>query len=206
MVFRRRTFRRKRRFVRKRYVKRKRFIPRPIGRSHRFVRGVLLGTVSSAAAATTYAAYSFALSDVPNYTEFTNLFDEYRISKVILTFVPQCMTTTSNPIYTTSWLIYVVDKDDASTPTSYTSLQEYPKHKVLSANRRFYVSFRPRFSTEVYASPATTGYGSRTGWLDCSNAGIPHYGFKLAMGLSGTAGAFSYAVFAKYVIDCHGVR
>ena len=46
--------------------------------------------------------FTFALADLPNYTEFTTLFDQYRINAVKLTFIPRLSSADSNPLATVS--------------------------------------------------------------------------------------------------------
>lgn len=200
-----RKYRRRRVYRKKRRVRRTRRVPRPLGRSQRFLRTSYLGTIAPGASAPTYDAYDFKLSDLPDYTEFTNLFDEYYIYKISLMFIPMRTQLNTNPASTVPWFIYAVDKDDSAPVTSYDALLQYPAVKITQMTKKVYVTFRPRFSSVVYNTAVTSGYGSRTGWLDCSNASIPHFGFKYGID-SATLNQYQYVVWCKYTILCRGVR
>lgn len=199
----------KKRYYRRRrkIVKRKRKMPlfRPLGRNTVVTRGVFLGNLTSSTVPT-FSSYQFALSDLPNNSEFTNLFDEYRILKVSIMFIPYLISTNTSANNPVPIFAYVVDKDDAGTPSSLNDLLQYPACKVQSVLRRASVKFVPRISAAVYGGPATTSYGSKVMWLDCSNSGVPHYGLKVHIG-STTAGAvFGHQIYAKYTIGLRGVR
>lgn len=161
-------------------------------------------------------ALSFNLASLPNATEFTNLFDQYKIMKVKLDFIP-FGDTVNLPISTMSGstslvspggpLITAIDYDDNTTPGAASDLLQYQNSKVTPVPRRLKMSLRPKFATEVYRSATTTGYGARSGWLDTDYANIPHYGVKYYMNApSAVSSSFSYQVWAEMVIAVKGVN
>lgn len=201
----------KKRYFKKRTVKRKRAmrkgrVPRPLGRPSLITRGLFYTGITSPAAVPAYYGYEFKLSDLPDYTEFTNLFDEYRILRIKLYFIPSIHTQNNNNSYLVPWFLTAVDKDDASAPASYSAMLQYPGCKISTMQRKHYVSFSPRVATAVYGGPATTSYGSKSMYLDCGSPGVPHYGLKIGVGNSLTAGIYGYHIFAKYVVSFRGVR
>jgi len=132
----------------------------------------------------------FQLSDVINYTDFTTLFDSYRITKVdyymqLLTnpegFVEVPTGLTNKGVeawYPVMW--YVLDDDDSTVPTL-AQLREKQgvRRKVLKPNQMIKFSIYPKFQKQTYAGPGgLVGYGPATGWLDCADSGVPHYGIK----------------------------
>jgi len=54
---------------------------------HFFKRHVDLGTITLSSAGITTQGYSFQLDEVPNYTEFTALYDQYKLSAVAIKFI-----------------------------------------------------------------------------------------------------------------------
>jgi len=175
-------------------------------RSFKFVRHYYIGTINSAAAVPVFGSIATALSFLPNSSEFTNLFDEYKITKLQLSFTPIKIQNNVDVAYTVPDFLTFVDKDDSAIPISINEFLQSPGMRLSTANRRHYQTLIPKFAATVYNTAITSGYGSRTGWLDCANPDIPHYGLKYYMGPSAIASAFSMQVFAKVTLLCRGVR
>jgi len=188
----------------KRYPKKQ--IQKPLGNVYRFVRSAYVTTLSSLAAATSYFAFSFKLSDLPNYTEFTQLFDEYKISKLQYKFLPGALTQNTLTTIATPTFMYAIDKDDATVPTSLDTLLQYPGVKIRNMDRGFTVSFVPRVAATFYNTAVTSAYGSTVHYLDAANDGVPHYGIHGGFGRSLIAGAYTYDVYVKVWVHCRGVR
>ena len=158
-------------------------------------------------------ALTFALSSLPSASEFTALFDQYKITGVKLDFIP-FGDTVNVPITgsgTTSLmspggpLILAADYDDDSTPAAASNLLEYQACKVIPVPRRHRMYIKPKFATEIY-NGVTTGYGARSGWLDCANSGVTHYGVKYWMNApSALSSSYSYQVWATMYFACKGV-
>ncbi len=51
---------------------------------YRFVRSAFFATITGSTTVDTLGAFKFTLADLPDYGEFTNLFDQYRISALNL--------------------------------------------------------------------------------------------------------------------------
>jgi len=165
-------------------------------------------------------SFGFTLGDLPNVTEFSNLFDNYRINMIKftikLTNVPEAYYTSnatgisSANIYPTIWMVR--DHDDSSTATV-AQLKEFAgvKHQVLRPNKEISFIVRPSVLTQLYRTAVTTGYGlSYKQWLDMAQTDIRHYGVKFAIDFEGFAPpvgtAYSWTVNAKYYFQCKGTR
>lgn len=125
----------------------------------------------------TTKAYSHSLSDLPNYTEFTSLFDQYKITGIKVKCYPrtdEVVTAGSS----SSFLYYAIDYDDANAPGA-TDLQQYQNCKTVRGDRPFYFYFVPRVANAVYSGSAFTSYGNTRQWIDAASSGVPHYGWKL---------------------------
>lgn len=128
-------------------------------------------------------ALSFSLNQLPNVTEFTQLFDQYRINKVVLKFLPvinQINVDANSNNMIVPFFYTVIDYDDGSAPTSGADLQQYASCKVVSANKPFTRVVIPRTSTPVYRSGVSAAYLSNNArqWIDCNYVDVPHYGVK----------------------------
>lgn len=178
----------KRRFIKRRGFRRYRRTGRRSGRVLHIKRAANVTVVTTTAGSVEYnGAAQFALSDTFNVSEFTSLFDQYRLNCVLLKFIPDYQlenTQTGGNIQNVPHLHWVIDSTDA-TVEPVASLVQYQRYHVTRFNRIVTIKLYPRFSMEIYKSPTNTSYGmgSRKVWLDCtsSGAGVPHYGIKFAV-------------------------
>lgn len=129
----------------------------------------------------------FQMADV---TEFTNLFDRYRIAGYKLTFIP----TWNNADVTAGTarlptFHYTYDIDSAQIPSNFNDIVERTNVKSFQITKPFSMYVRnPGVDISAYGG-VSSGYAvvKRSPWLDCSNANILHYGFKWAiLGYTGT--------------------
>lgn len=171
---------------------------------------------------TQHHAAEFMLNQLPNYTEFTNLYDQYKITKIVCKLIPMLngngnvpvayaqtdtVSSPSNP----GLLISVLDYDDA-TPLSligdYLQYQNVRKQPAIM-NRTHTRVIVPRVRKNVLQGgggdmPAMIG---KPGWIDCQYANIPHYGLKLFLDTH-TGGAFAqtYQLMTTFYVKFKNVR
>ncbi len=187
---------------------------RPMSMSRRpkfytFTRSVSKGTVI-ASQFEEVKAFQFALSDLPGYTDFTGLFDQYRILEIMLEFIPVTVpfgASTSSTAYPS--IHSIIDLDDANLPASVDELRQYGSHQVVPNQKYFRRVFTPRWPIAAY-SGAFTSYAQNDvrQWLDVASPGVIHYGVKTAVSPVTTAsGSFVlYNVEATYVFQCKNTR
>lgn len=149
---------------------------------HKFNRTIFYnGAISGSTVVDTFGAQYFRLVDIPNYTEFTNLFDMYRIDAVKITFMPR---GNSAEVGTNQGLVKffsVIDYDDITTPTAINDLLQYENLKVTNTAKNHSRTIRPKLAKAMYQTAIGTAYGAGTGWVDCANPTVPHYGLKWAL-------------------------
>lgn len=168
-------------------------------------------------------ATSFCLSDLPNYTEFTALYDQYKIKMVKLQIkminVPESYALPGSAAsnlyvnyYPTIW--WTQDHDDNNYNTV-AQMREFArvKHAVLYPNREVTILVRPTVLSQLYLNNTTTGYATqfKQPWLDMANPGIPHYGVKAAIDFEGLelpigGNNFQFKINAKYYFMCKNTR
>lgn len=136
-----------------------------------------LGTIIINNINPTFAGLNFSLNDLPNYTEFTALYDMYKINCVKLSFIPQMdinnsLTSVNNPMASARFFS-AIDYNDATAPTAIDDLRQYQTCKmtpILRTHKR--VIFKPKIlDTSSYsispwistASPSTNYYGLKIG-------------------------------------------
>lgn len=184
----------------------------------------------SSSSANTYMETPFSLKfrfiDLKNESEFTSMFDAYRITGVMFTIQminnPNATwalnSTGSQPGNTDNFyprLYYAIDNDDANTE-SVSQIKERAscRNVVLRPNRVIKI-WIPRPTTLTDVSGGTNKYASmkRSPWLDIAADTVDHYGLKGAIEYLGltppyasTAQLWKYKLEARYYFQCKDVR
>jgi hypothetical protein len=176
--------------------------PRP--QIHTFEVTVDKGFVTASNAGDS-GALSFALSDVPSPTDFTSLFDQYRIAQVRVEFIP--VTSSLGPSTTATELPYLtaaIDYDDSTAPTL-GSIRQYGTATTSSISDYIQRVLNPRITQAVYSGAFTSfalaPYGT---WIDSASPGVLHYGLKWATTpVTTVSGTFLLmALVCHYTIQC----
>jgi hypothetical protein len=126
------------------------------------------------------------ITSLPNFAEFTSLYDQYRIDRVEVGFTfSNNVSTVSNPTTTLPILGVAIDYDDVA-DTNFSSLQQYDSFQSfqlgapsLPSGKRVF-SLSPTFTSSVYTN-AGTGHARQRGFLDCSYPTVQHYGLKASL-------------------------
>jgi hypothetical protein len=169
-----------------------------------FARNYLAGTFASSLAGDAMGALSMSVSSLPNSSEFTNLFDQYRIVRLEYTFWPfqtqSTISTTATPV-----IASVVDYDDAVTPGGFGALQQYENCMVHSPYKPFTVSFKPHVALAAYSGGFTSYANQKDQWIDSSSNAVQHYGCKFATPQSfGTIQ--TWYIIGRALVECKNVR
>lgn len=171
---------------------------------HTFKRSLYLSSAISVTTANVYGAYAFLLNDLPNASEFTALFDQYRINSIRWRLIPRGSSAEAGTNNNVGKIFTVLDYDDNTAPASIDTLMQYPGVKTTRTTSDHTRVLRPAFATPQYVSAISTAYGARRGWLDCDYTTVPHYGVKYA--IQGTAGAQVFDLQIDYSVSFKGVR
>lgn len=149
-------------------------------------------------------AWGFGLSDLPGYTEFTGLFDQYRIKEVELKIVPEYTDYTPNSNVGGSAFIYTsVDFDNATTPTL-ASIAESETCTLHKSNQPITIKIQPR--TDFTLSGQTNAAMAPAGqWIDCASPAVTHYGVK-AFIPQGTTNTGTWHCVCRYTCEFRNSR
>lgn len=170
-------------------------------------RSITLVSNTSYLNAGNFGALSFKLSDLPNYTDYSNLYDEYRIKAVRVDFVP----ATNGSAFTYNGVgvselsipaLYTwIDTDDNTAPTTVASGQQFQTfkcHGLMSQMRTRWLV--PEVSTALY-SGAFTSYGQlKNQWIDNNSTSVVHFGLKYAL-INGTTNGGAFDAVATYYME-----
>jgi len=159
--------------------------PTPMGNTmaldqmqHHFVQNIEYGLVlTSSAGAATFFAKSFILSDLPQQSSFTTLFDQYKIDNIEVWVTP---TSTTNLNQTVVLWDAVIDYDDDTTPVTINQLLNYTNCVQQTATNGTYFRFRPHIAVGAYTGSVFTGFRNMpSDWIDSASVSVRHYGIKI---------------------------
>lgn len=145
-------------------------------------------TVASGTSSVTFA-YSFTLTNMcPNRSEFSELFDQYRLRCIVwkmrMIQPPEANNTPTTLQYYPDAYV-TVDHDDANQPADVEEVMQYGKVKsgILYPNKWFKYKCYPTPNTPVYQGLVSSGYAKASNklWLDLASPGISYYGIKGAI-------------------------
>lgn len=164
-----------------------------------FKRFCSLGTVAADSALDQFFPFSFELNNVPGFTEFTQLYDFYKINGIKISFIPT--QTVSNSLSTVNSaqntrFFSVIDYNDDATVSSLNDLRQYKTCKWTSAFKTHtrYIH-KPKHSIASYVQ-------SRQ-WCSTSVPNTEWYGLKVGIEAMGStvSTSMNYRVEAKYYLS-----
>lgn len=123
------------------------------------------------------------LNCLENPSDFTNLFDRYKLNGVKVTFLNQVSEATAGGAQVLPLLTYAIDYDDLNPPTeSQMRQKQYTKRKVLSANRPVSIFYKPKRLMPAADPSSGTGLTNsvitNAGWTNCDFPQVTHGGLK----------------------------
>jgi len=160
-----------------------------------------------------------SLGTMPNYQDFTNLFDDYRISAVTITmyYSNNVMTgTAAAGSYTGQALPMIAmcfDEDDYAAPTSTSVLDQRPETKtiLLDTNGPKSITVRPKCQGYAESNGVSTQAPvlANSMWQNCSSPSIDYFGVKMWLNAWGTGATNLQCGYIQmkftFVLDFRGV-
>lgn len=122
-----------------------------------------------------------------NHTEFTNLYDLFRIDMVKVQFYlkidPSAQTAATASFPRLYW--YRDTNDQGISPGTFLNeVRENSKGKraVMNPNKPVTIMYRPNTLSETYRTSISTGYSPKFGqWIGTDTPNMTHYGIKYAI-------------------------
>lgn len=164
---------------------------------------------------------AISLSDLPGSSEFTTLFKQFRITKVVTTFQPRYV---NNVLFTTSGttngpdnhmltLGWFQDKLSVNIPgggTSEDAFLEVQGYRQTLFNKPVVVTHYPKPAIMTYLTPTSTGYSEiKGGWVSTAYPGTPHYGLVVRLAAQNAAAAFTENmcnIYHRVYLEFRGVH
>lgn len=164
--------------------------------------------ISVAPGATYLNSYQFSLSQVGgNIAAFSQLYDQYKINKVVITFVPKFNVSDIDAAGTTGGNLAMfascIDYDDNSIPLSFGEVLERQNaklHRTKMVTRVLKPCVNFNVSTGLTAGVST----KQSPWLDIDSITVPHFGVKI--GITGVPVTQNYDIIVKYYLAFRQVK
>lgn len=162
----------------------------PMSGTHKFKRTFVDERIVTDTAGNAAVGKLWKFNQVPNVTEFGNLFDQYRITKISIrmmwrsTGISAIETAATSNQETGAPIVYdVVDYDDGNAPTSRDDILQYGKHKItpFGTNKRTLKrTVYPRNLNIIFRTGVTNGYSLADygTWVDMAQTDVEYYGWK----------------------------
>jgi len=172
------------------------------GKVYTFCRSEAISTINAPTTAPDLlGALYFSLSSLTGSTEFTTLFDQYRIIQVTVKFIPLAGAGSgSNPLVT------AFDYDDASAPTGVVDLFQYDSVQLTQPGVVLERTMTPRVVQTVYQGvPSAYATAPNSLWIDASYPSVQYYGLKYGVAANSGSSA-NWNVLAEYILQCRNSR
>jgi len=146
----------------------------------------------------TLIGFDFNLTTVPQYLEWTNVFQAYCIEKIEIWWRPEyTVLSDSAPLSNAVNVEFnsAIDLTNNSAPTAVTDVQAYQSCAHTSITQTHYRKFKPAYSTNSIPVCA---------YVSTSNPGAKWNGIKVAIPPCGVAMTFRSVV--KVIVALHGLK
>lgn len=175
---------------------------------HTFRKQVMLDSLLETGS-NQHLGYQFNLDQLSDETDFQNLYDAYKISKIILTLEPLFSGTNANNVAPfQKWMRIVHDYDDVTPLTQEDQYLAYGgcKSKLVTSPRVINIPLYPKIQQVVQAS-TTVLAPMKSGWLPTQHDTVLHLGLKIFLpttGLAVNTGLFN--VRATFIVKCKNTK
>jgi len=132
---------------------------------------------------------AFTFDSIKSYTEFTALYDRYRLDKVVVKL--RMINNVDNSIALnnataqsgTNWYpqVWSINDYDGGAGDTVSSIRERQgvKCRTISPNKPLTFTVRPAVAVNLYKTSLLSGYGNRWGqWVDAATPDVKHYGLN----------------------------
>lgn len=174
---------------------------------HYFKRSVFsAGALTATAGTTVFDAGAFRLSSLPDASDFTALYDQYRIKAIRWQLMPRGNSSDLGTAGAQQTRLFsVIDYDDGVIPTTINQLCQYQNLKVTSTTQQHVRYFKPMIRREINNGGGGTANEPARAWLDVANSTVDHLGVKLAL-QGPVSGTITYDVLVTYYLAFKNVR
>jgi hypothetical protein len=157
----------------------------------------------------TYTSFTInANSHISQYTSFSAVFDQYRITVAEVWLYPVNPQSPTGAAVNRGQLLTVIDYDDAGSLASSAAALEYENCVVTPASCGQYRKFSPHIAVAAY-SGAFTSYSNQPAntWIDTASNTVNYYGMKIvAEAADAAADVTVYNLLMRLHFEMRNVR
>lgn len=161
--------------------------------------------------------YAFKLSDLQNSGDFTNLFDAYRINKIVYKIYPSHNVAAASNTGSTAYnqppqVVTAVDYNDvnAQPAPSFTvaELLEYKTHRLHRGFGKISRKFTPAVAVGVSSAGAlVAGVQKFKQWIDVATPAVSHGSLKVIFDTqTSNTFVYNYTVYRDVYFSCKQVK
>lgn len=161
-------------------------------------------TVTGSSSIAVSVGQSFTLDSVANSSEFSNLFDQYRIVKIRVNWLSQTNAIASRTSDVVGHILTAVDFDDSTGYANEGAILQNTTVQIHQAYESFHIDFQPCVQSETAGSSASKVTPSP--WLDCGFNAVPHHGIKYFIPVCPTLNVPAWDVFVEYFFEFRSPR
>lgn len=163
---------------------------------------------------TTFAdyLYSFRLTDLPDNSEFTALYDQYRVDKMVVHIIPNCdiFNSAATP-QDTGTLLTAVDFDGGATGLTLNQFMSYESCEMTEHGKSKKITIKPRGELAAIDSGSSTVSAAMAPdnmWWDCSNTLLKFNGVRYATTANSAAASWAvwYTLWVEVFITFKNTR
>lgn len=161
-----------------------------------------------------------SLNDCPQAATFTALYDQYRINKVVLKFIPMnnSFSATSNQTESALSLtsahpgcLHTVIDTDGNPSSTLDGMSEYPSFKIYPVFSGKIVTMTAvpgiQMASQVAGGGSATNITKKKQWIDCNSSQVNHFvGGYLLNPYVNNLTYQSYQIYAYYYLSFRNVR
>jgi len=156
----------------------------------------------------------FQLYQLPNYSDFTNLFNEFKINKISVQFIPRVTSHGITDVESTdpavvALLATYVDKNDLTSPASMNEIYENQNCKVTRGSQMHTRTFVPHVRLEgPDATSASYAITNKNCWINVDNKEVYWLGLKYwyQATKAATEDSIVFDVIKTFYISCRQSR
>lgn len=176
---------------------------------HTFRKQIQLDGISETGAAQ-HLGFQFNLDQLTDEVDFQNMYDVYRIKKIILHLEPQLSGSNTNGVSPyQNWVRIVHDYDDVTPLTAESQYLEYGgcKSKLAVSNRVINIPLYPKIQQFVQGGSSSVLRPITASWLPTEHDTVWHLGLKIFIPTLGmTVGNGIFRVRATYIVQCKNTK
>lgn len=165
------------------------------------------GTPIASNTTATFGAYALQFGQLSNSTEFTALFDMYRVNKIVVKFVPNHNSSEVGATKAIPNFHTVLDFTDNSTPTTLAELYEYQSWRMTRGTAMHTRAFIPAVLQDAQEAASSGGALPKLKqWISTAQTDVYFYGIKYGAEASAAAGDVYWTPYITYYYSCKSVK